>query len=108
MDYRCPACGAELGRRKYGQAVIARMDIDCSHCNQTIQLHVHPVEAAVSYGALGIALALAGVAYWLQSQTLLVLAIGAAMLPALVLPLVERVMLRDWPRYASRAGRADG
>lgn len=103
MDYRCPVCRADLGRRKYSQAVIARMEIDCSHCNQTIHLHVHPVEAAVSYGAFGIALALAGAAYWLQSQTLLVLAIGAVMLPAAVLPIVERVWLRDWPRYASRA-----
>ncbi len=108
MDYRCPVCHAELGRRKYAQAVIARMEIDCSHCHQTIHLHVHPVEAAVSYGAFGIALAIAGAAYWLQNPTWLLVAIGVAMLPALVLPLVERVMLRDWPRYASRDGRVDG
>jgi hypothetical protein len=45
--------------------------------------------------------ALAGLAYWLQSQTLMVCAFGVAMASALALPLLERTYLRNWPRYVS-------
>ena len=105
MEYRCPVCRAELGRRKYGQVVVARMEMDCAHCGSTIHLNVHRAEVFVLYGSIAIIVVLALLSYWLQSQTLALLAVGAVMLGALALPFVEHVVLRRWPRYAAHPSR---
>lgn len=100
MDYRCPVCAANLGKRKITQAVIVRMESACSHCKSAIRLNVHWVEEIVVLLSFGTVAALAGFAFWLQSQNLVISALGAAMLGALALPLVEQTYLRHWPRYA--------
>lgn len=101
MDYRCPVCAADLGRRnKLTQAVVVRMEIECSHCNSAIRLNVHRAEEIVVLLGFGTVVALAASAYWSQSQGLVIAALGAAMLGALALPVLERIYLRTWPRYA--------
>ncbi len=101
MDYRCPVCRANLGTRRLSQAVIARMEIDCSHCGSRIRLNVHRAEEIVVVLGFGTMIALAAGAYWFESRVLVLAAFGAAMLGALALPLLERTYLRTWPRYAS-------
>lgn len=101
MDYRCPVCGVNLVKRKLIQAVVARMEIDCSHCKSTIRLNVHRVEAIVVLLDFGMIIVLAAFAYWFQSQGLVLAALGAAMVGALAMPVLERTYLRTWPRYAS-------
>jgi hypothetical protein len=102
MDYRCPECGTNLGRRKLTQAVITRMEIECSGCKSEIRLNVHWVEEIVVLLSFGTIVVLAAFAYWFQSQGLVIAALGAAMLGALALPLLEKTYLRTWPRYAPR------
>jgi len=102
MDYRCPLCGANLGRRRLTQAVVTQMEIECSNCKSQIRLNVHWVEEIVvllSFGAIAV---LAGFAYWFRSQGLVITALGAALLGALALPLLEKTYLRYWPRYAPK------
>jgi hypothetical protein len=77
------------------------MEIDCSHCKSTIRLNVHRAEAVAVYLGFGAFAVLAALAYWLQSDGLMLVAFGAAMASALALPLLERIYLRSWPRYAS-------
>ena len=102
MDYRCPECGANLGKRKLTQAIVARMEIDCSHCKSTIRLNVHRAEAILVVLDFGAIIVLGALAYWFQSHSLALAAFGAVMLGALALPLLEHTYLRAWPRYASR------
>jgi hypothetical protein len=102
MDYRCPVCGANLGRRRLTQAVVAQMDIECSGCKSDIRLNVHWVEELVVLLSCGTIVVLAAFAYWFQSQGWVIAALGAAMLGALALPLLENTYLRTWPRYAPR------
>ena len=100
MDNRCPVCRADLGARKLSQAIVARMEIDCSRCKSRIRLNYHWTEVvavALSFGAFVV---LAALAYWLQSQQLMIFAFGVAMAGALALPLLEWTYLRTWPRYA--------
>ena len=100
MDNRCPVCRADLGARKLSQAIVARMEIDCSRCKSRIRLNYHWTEVvAVSLG-LGAFVVLAALAYWLQNQKLMIFAFGTAMAGALALPLLEWTYLRTWPRYA--------
>ena len=101
MDYRCPVCRANLERRKLSQAIVARMEIDCSHCMSKIRVNVHRAEVIIVLLNFGTVIALATSAYWSQSQGLLLGAFGAAMAGALALPVLERTYLRAWPRYAS-------
>ena len=105
MDYRCPDCRANLAKRRISEVVIARMEIDCSHCKRTIRLHVHRAEAAFVLVGFGAFVVFAALAVWLQSHGLMLLAFGTAMLSALALPLLERTYLRTWPRYTSAARR---
>ena len=107
MDCRCPACGKDLGRRKLGHSVVARMEVDCTHCKSRIRVNVHRAETMlVLFNFVAIAVFFGG-AYWLRNQTLAVVAFGAAMLGALALPLLEKIWLRDWPRYAPLPPRSD-
>lgn len=55
----------------------------------------------LSFAALVV---LAVLAYWLRSQNLVLLVFAAAMIGALASPLIERVFLRSWPRYAPLGG----
>ena len=102
MDYRCPVCGENLGRRKLTQAVVTQMETECSGCKSSISLNVHWVEEIVVLLSCGAIVVLAAFAYWFQSQGLVITALGAAMLGALALPLLEKTYLRTWPRYAPR------
>jgi DNA-directed RNA polymerase subunit RPC12/RpoP len=101
VDYRCPDCRANLAKRRLSEAVIARMEIDCSNCKRRIRLNVHRAEAMVLLLGFGAFVVLAALAYWLQSHGLMLLAFGTAMASALAMPLLERTWLRAWPRYAS-------
>ena len=107
MDYRCPVCRVNLGTRRLSQAVVTRMEIDCSHCKSKIRLEVHWAEEIVVLLSFGTVAVLAGFAYWFQSQGLVLTALGAAMAGALALPLLERTWLRNWPRYASSGQSSD-
>ena len=100
MDYRCPVCRANLAKRRLTQAIVVRMEIECSNCNSRIQHNFHRAEVFVVVSGFGTFAALAAFAYWLQSQRLMVFAFGVAMASALALPLLERTYLRTWPRYA--------
>ncbi len=77
------------------------MEIDCSHCKSTIRLNVHRAEEIVVLLSFGTIIVLAAFAYWFESQGLVLSALGAAMMGALALPLLEQTYLRTWPRYAS-------
>jgi DNA-directed RNA polymerase subunit RPC12/RpoP len=101
MDYRCPLCGTNLAKRKLSQAIVARPQIDCSHCNRNIRLNVHPAEEIAVLAGFGGFVALAAVAYSTQSQALGLAAFAVAMLTALALPLLEKTYLRAWPRYVA-------
>jgi DNA-directed RNA polymerase subunit RPC12/RpoP len=102
VDYRCPDCRANLGKRKLTQAIVTQMEIDCSQCKSTIRLNVHPSEAILVVLDFGAIIVLGVLAYWFQSQPLALAAFGAVMLGSLALPLLEHTYLRTWPRYASR------
>ncbi len=101
MDYRCPVCRGNPGKRRLSQAVVTRMEIECSHCKSVIRLNIHRAEAFVVALNFAIIVALASFAYWFQSRELVLVALGAAMLGALAFPLLEQTYLRSWPRYAS-------
>ena len=101
MDYRCPVCEADLGKRKLSQAVITRMSIECSHCKSVIHLNIHRAETIIVLLNFAVIVVLAVFAYWFQSRGLVLVAVGAAMVGAAALPLLERIYLRTWPRYAS-------
>lgn len=77
------------------------MEIDCSHCKSTIRLNVHRAETIIVLLNFGTIIVLAAFAYWFQSQGLVLSALGAAMVGALALPVLEQTYLRTWPRYAS-------
>jgi hypothetical protein len=81
------------------QAVISRMEIDCRHCKSRIRLNLHRAETIVTLANFGIIAALFALAYWYESRNLVLLALGAAMLGMVALPVLERTWLRGWPRY---------
>lgn len=101
MDYRCPACRVDLGKRKLIHSIIARMETDCSHCGRTIRLNVHRAEMVIVLINFGTIVVLGALAYRFQSHGLALALFGAVMLGALALPLLEQTYLRKWPRYAT-------
>ncbi len=103
MDNRCPLCKGDLGKRKFSHAVVARIEIDCSHCKRTIRVNVHRSEVVIVLFNFGAIVVLVCLAYWLRSQGLLLFAFAAAMAGALALPVLERTYLRTWPRYVAKA-----
>ena len=107
MDHRCPECGASLARRKLVHAVLARMEIDCEHCKRRIGLNIHKLESAVVMVNFTVVLVLGALAYWYRTQELMLWTLGAALFAGVAVPLLERTVLRDWPRYA-RLGQAGG
>ena len=102
MDHRCPLCAGNLAKRKLSQSIVARMEIDCSHCKRKIRLNVHRAEVIVVLLGFGTFVVLVALAYGLQSQGLALTAFGTAMAGAAALPLLEHTYLRSWPRYAKR------
>lgn len=90
-----------MGTRKFSHAIVARMEVDCSHCGSRIRVNVHRAEVIVVLINFATIILLGTFAYWFQSQGLVLLALGAAMVGALGLPLLERIGLRNWPRYAA-------
>lgn len=101
MDYRCPACAMPQKRRRLAETVITKMEIDCAHCGRRMALNIHRAELFVVLVNFGVIVVLAALAWWLGSERLVLAAIGAAMLGALALPLLEKTWLRSWPRYVA-------
>ncbi len=99
MNYRCPACEKDLGTRKLSQAVISRLETECPHCKTKLSFNVHRAEFAIvlfNFAAVAVFIACS---YWLHGKVLAIIAFGAAMLGSLMLPVLERTWLRDWPRF---------
>lgn len=107
MDYRCPVCRANLENRKLSHAVVTRMEINCSHCKSKIRLNVHRAEEILVLLSFGTIVVLAALAYWFQSQGLLLSVFGTVMVSALALPLLEQTYLRSWPRYVPTVENPD-
>ena len=107
MDYRCPVCKANLAKRRLSQAVVVRMEIDCSHCKCTIRHNFHRAEVIIVLLSFGTFVVSASFAYLWQSQELMLFAFGAAVVGALALPLLEHGYLRTWPRFAATVQRPD-
>lgn len=105
MDYRCPLCGTNQTKSKFGQSIVMRMDTECAHCHGRLSLNVHPAETLVVLLDFGAIIILAAFAYWFQSRELVLATVGAAMLGAAALPAIERIYLRSWPRYLSAVPR---
>ena len=80
---------------------MARMEIACPHCKSTLRLNLHRTEVIIVLLNFGSIVVLAAFAYLFQSQSLVLSALGAAVLGALASPLLEQTYLRTWPRYAS-------
>lgn len=106
MDYRCPVCGQDLGRRKLTQAVVTRTQVECFKCKSLIRLNVHHAELVTVLLSFVAMVGLAVLAYWLKSEKLMLVAFAAAAVGALAVPLLERTYLRSWPRYVAGAERA--
>ncbi len=106
MDHRCPVCGKDIDRKKFSRAIVSTMAIDCPHCLRKIHLNIHRAEAVLVLGNFIFIVGFATFAWWLQSRGLVLAMFGAIMAGALLLPLLERAWLRDWPRYALPADAA--
>ena len=103
MNYQCPACGANLRQRKLAQAVVARMEIDCPGCKTRVQLNLHQAEIAILLLSCAVFLVLAALAYWLQSQGLLLAGLAAGAAGWAAVQVLERTVLRAWPRYVRKS-----
>ena len=108
MDYRCPSCGKDLASRKRIAAIITRMELDCPHCRRRIRLNLHPLEVRIVLAGFVAFVALAGLGYALRSNALSVIALVAGMTGPSLLPVVERVWIRNWARYVLVERRSDG
>lgn len=103
MNYRCPLCGTIQKKTKFGQSMVTRMEVECVQCHRLLRLNVHRAEAILVLLDFAAIITLALLAYRFQDRDLMLAAFGAAMLGAAALPLLERVCLRNWPRYRSAA-----
>jgi DNA-directed RNA polymerase subunit RPC12/RpoP len=108
MDYRCPSCRKDLGNRKGIQAIITRMEIDCSFCGRRIRLNVHPLERGIVFSSFGSFVALAALAYSLHSNMLVLVALAVGMAGPTALPVLERTYLRNWARYLPAGANPGG
>lgn len=108
MDYRCPVCRADIGKRKSNRAVLTGLSVECQHCGRKIAISMHPAETTVVLLDFGAIVVLATLAYLFQSRDYALAALGAVMAGALALPLLESTWLRSWPRYAPPAQSAPG
>lgn len=102
MDHRCPLCGA-YQKKGFGQAMVARMESECSNCHGRIQLNVHRLERGVVLFNFAVLVVLAFFVYRPQPRWLVLVVLAVAVAGALALPVLERTYLRNWPRYAVKA-----
>ena len=98
MEYRCPACNADLAARRVIGRVIPRMEVDCPFCLKRIEMNVHPVESAVMIACFAGFIAFAVLFYALKNDAYLVAAL-ACLAPSALLPLLERRFFKGWPRF---------
>jgi hypothetical protein len=103
VDYRCPHCGHDLKSRRIVHALVAAMESECSRCKRRIKLNIHPAETLLVLVCFAAMALLGTLAYRLQSERLALLTFVAAMAGAAAVPLLERTLLRRWPRYVARA-----
>ena len=75
--------------------------MDCTHCKGRIRLNVHRLEMIIVMFNFGAIAVMGALAYWFQSQALMLVALGAAMAGIAALPLLERTYLRSWPRFTA-------
>jgi len=101
MDYRCPVCRENIAKRRLSQTVMLGLEIECPRCNSVVRHNIHRAETIIVLLDFAAIIVLAAFAYWFQSRGLVLVAVGAAMVGAATLPLLERIYLRTWPRYAS-------
>lgn len=94
MDYRCPLCGNNLESRKLSKTVVARMEISCTQCENTLRHNYHKVEITIVLLGFGAFTALAAFAYPFQSQDFTLLAFGVAAVGVLASSLIEHTYLR--------------
>ena len=91
--------------RKLVHSIIARMEMDCAHCNRRIRLNMHAIEERIVFASFGSFLVLMVLAYMQKSQVLALLAVAAGMVVPTVLPILERTWLKNWARYVPAPGR---
>jgi uncharacterized protein (DUF983 family) len=103
MDYRCPLCRADLGQHKLVQAIVTKMESDCSVCRGRLRMNVHQAEMAVVLVSFGAILVVGVLAWSLRSHALALLLFGVAMAGSLAVPLLESTWLKRWPRYVPAA-----
>jgi hypothetical protein len=82
------------------------MASECSNRHGTIHLNVHRFETVVVLFNFAVLVVLAFFAYRPQRRGLVLVALAAAVVGALALPVLERSYLRNWPRYAARPANA--
>jgi DNA-directed RNA polymerase subunit RPC12/RpoP len=102
MNYRCPLCGKDLRKRRLTEAVVTRMEIECLHCKGVIRLNLHPAEMITVTLIFAALVILAVLGYWLESRGAVVAFLGVAMVGAGLMPALDKVFLRAWPRYAAK------
>lgn len=101
MDHRCPVCEKTIMKRGLSQTIMIKLEIQCPHCKNMIAHNIHRIENTIVLLNFAAIVVLAAFAYWLQSRGLVVIAVGAALVGAAAMPLIERTYLRNWPRYAA-------
>ncbi len=105
MNYHCPACEKDLGTRKLSQAVISRLEIECLYCKSKLSFNVHHSEFVIVVFNFVAIIAFFACAYWYPTEQLAYYAFVAAMVGALMLPVLEQTWLRAWPRFLIAADR---
>ena len=101
MDYRCPVCRENIAKRRLSQTVMLKLEIECPRCNSVVRHNIHRAETIIVLLDFAAIIVLAAFAYWFQSRGMVLVAVGAALVGASALPLLERTYLRTWPRYAT-------
>jgi DNA-directed RNA polymerase subunit RPC12/RpoP len=99
MDYRCPNCGEDLGKRKLAHSIVTKMEVDCPKCLRRVQLNVHSVEAAAMVLYFAGFVGLVALGYLLDRRDLLGTGVIIGLLGWAGVTAIERVYLRSWPRY---------
>ena len=99
MDYACPHCGKSLRVRRLTHAIISRLEVDCPHCGRKLRRNVHRAEELVVIASFGALVAFALAAYAAGRQDLILVGLLVAAVGTLAQPVLERTLLRHWPRY---------
>lgn len=99
MDYRCPVCREAIAKRRLSETVMLKLEIECPRCNSVVRHNIHRVEHVIVLLNFAALIVLAAFAYWFQSRSLVLVAVGVAIVGASALPVLERTYLRAWPRY---------